>query len=283
MPSASDAAILPEQAVAAGADEAREAHIVVRDMVMAYGSYVLMKDLNFTIRRGDIFVIMGGSGCGKSTLMRQMVGLKQPARGEVLYGGVSFWDASPEAREQLMRRFGVLYQQGALWSSMTLLENVELPLSEYTDLSPAEIRAVASLKLALVGLAGFEDFYPSAISGGMRKRAGLARAMAMDPEVLFFDEPSAGLDPISSRRLDDLILELRDSLGATIVMVTHELPSIFAIANNSVFLDPETKTQLATGDPHELLADPPDPKVEEFLTRGGGEHPGDPTTAVPGR
>jgi phospholipid/cholesterol/gamma-HCH transport system ATP-binding protein len=283
MPSASDAAILPEQAVAAGADEAREAHIVVRDMVMAYGSYVLMKDLNFTIRRGDIFVIMGGSGCGKSTLMRQMVGLKQPARGEVLYRGVSFWDASPEAREQLMRRFGVLYQQGALWSSMTLLENVELPLSEYTDLSPAEIRAVASLKLALVGLAGFEDFYPSAISGGMRKRAGLARAIAMDPEVLFFDEPSAGLDPISSRRLDDLILELRDSLGATIVMVTHELPSIFAIANNSVFLDPETKTQLATGDPHELLADPPDPKVEEFLTRGGGEHPGDLEIAGPGR
>jgi phospholipid/cholesterol/gamma-HCH transport system ATP-binding protein len=278
MRSASDAAPVPAAPVAAA--EA-EAHIVVRDMVMAYGSFVLMKDLNFTIRRGDIFVIMGGSGCGKSTLMRQMVGLKRPARGEVLYGGVSFWDASPEAREQLMRRFGVLYQQGALWSSMTLLENVELPLIEYTDLSPEEIRGIASLKLALVGLAGFEDFYPSAISGGMRKRAGLARAMAMDPEVLFFDEPSAGLDPISSRRLDDLILELRDSLGATIVMVTHELPSIFAIANNSVFLDPETKTQLATGDPHELLADPPDPKVEEFLTRGGGEHPGDAGIAGP--
>jgi phospholipid/cholesterol/gamma-HCH transport system ATP-binding protein len=278
MRSASDAAPVPAAPVAAA--EA-EAHIVVRDMVMAYGSFVLMKDLNFTIRRGDIFVIMGGSGCGKSTLMRQMVGLKRPARGEVLYGGVSFWDAGPEAREQLMRRFGVLYQQGALWSSMTLLENIELPLIEYTDLSPEEIRGIASLKLALVGLAGFEDFYPSAISGGMRKRAGLARAMAMDPEVLFFDEPSAGLDPISSRRLDDLILELRDSLGATIVMVTHELPSIFAIANNSVFLDPETKTQLATGDPHELLADPPDPKVEEFLTRGGGEHPGDAGIAGP--
>jgi phospholipid/cholesterol/gamma-HCH transport system ATP-binding protein len=281
MRSASDAAPVPAVPVAAAAEA--EAHIVVRDMVMAYGSFVLMKDLNFTIRRGDIFVIMGGSGCGKSTLMRQMVGLKPPARGEVLYGGVSFWDAGPEAREQLMRRFGVLYQQGALWSSMTLLENVELPLIEYTDLSPGEIRGIASLKLALVGLAGFEDYYPSAISGGMRKRAGLARAMAMDPEVLFFDEPSAGLDPISSRRLDDLILELRDSLGATIVMVTHELPSIFAIANNSVFLDPETKTQLATGDPHELLADPPDPKVEEFLTRGGGEHPGDAEIAGPGR
>ena len=250
-------------------------------MAMAYGGFVLIKDLNFTIRRGDIFVIMGGSGCGKSTLMRQMIGLKQPARGQVLYGGVSFWDAGPEGREQLMRRFGVLYQQGALWSSMTLLENVALPLSEYTELSPAEIRGVASLKLALVGLAGFEDYYPSAISGGMRKRAGLARAIAMDPEVLFFDEPSAGLDPISSRRLDDLILELRDSLGATIVIVTHELPSIFAIANNSVFLDPETKSQLATGDPHDLLAHPPDPKVEEFLTRGG-EHPDDRQTAEPG-
>jgi phospholipid/cholesterol/gamma-HCH transport system ATP-binding protein len=279
MSSASDAALVPRDAVATGTSGEREAHIVVRDMVMAYGSFVLMKDLNFTIRRGDIFVIMGGSGCGKSTLMRQMVGLKQPARGQVLYGGVSFWDAGPEEREQLMRRFGILYQQGALWSSMTLLENVCLPLSEYTDLSPAEIRGIASLKLALVGLAGFEDFYPSAISGGMRKRAGLARAMAMDPEVLFFDEPSAGLDPISSHRLDDLILELRDSLGATIVMVTHELPSIFAIANNSVFLDPETKNQLATGDPHELLAHPPDPKVEEFLTRGGGEHPDGSETA----
>ncbi len=284
MSSASDAAVAPDHAAAAGAE--RAAHIVVRDMTMAYGSFVLIQNLNFTIRRGDIFVIMGGSGCGKSTLMRQMIGLKAPARGQVLYGGVSFWDAGPEAREQLMRRFGVLYQQGALWSSMSLLENVALPLSEYTDLSPQEIRGVAALKLALVGLAGFEDYYPSAISGGMRKRAGLARAIAMDPEVLFFDEPSAGLDPISSRRLDDLILELRDSLGATIVMVTHELPSIFTVANNSVFLDPETKSQLATGDPKELLAHPPDPKVEEFLTRGGGERPGDPgslATAGPDR
>ena len=243
-------------------------------MVLAYGSFELIRDLNFTIRRGDIFVIMGGSGCGKSTLMRQMIGLKRPARGQVLYDGVSFWDADPDTQEQLMHDFGVLYQSGALWSSMTLAENVALPLGEYTDLDPAAIREVASLKLALVGLAGFEDYYPSEISGGMRKRAGLARAMAMDPKVLFFDEPSAGLDPISSRMLDDLILQLRDSLGATVVMVTHELPSIFAIANNSVFLDPETKSQLATGDPHELLAHPPDPKVERFLTRGGSERPG---------
>ena len=274
MRSASSGAVASEPTVAAPESKAPDAHIVVRDMVMAYGSFVLIRDLNFTIRRSDIFVIMGGSGCGKSTLMRQMIGLKEPARGQVLYNGASFWDADPQRREQLMQRFGVLYQQGALWSSMTLAENIALPLGEYTRLSAAEIREIASLKLALVGLAGFEDYYPSEISGGMRKRAGLARAMAMDPEVLFFDEPSAGLDPISSRRLDDLILELRDSLGATVVMVTHELPSIFAIANNSVFLDPETKSQLATGDPHELLADPPDPKVEEFLTRGGSEGAG---------
>jgi phospholipid/cholesterol/gamma-HCH transport system ATP-binding protein len=168
----------------------------------------------------------------------------------------------------VLRRIGVLYQSGALWSSMTLAENVALPLGEYTDLSPARIREVASLKLALVGLAGFEDFEPSAISGGMRKRAGLARAMALDPDILFFDEPSAGLDPISSHRLDALILELRDSLGATVVMVTHELPSIFAIADNSVFLDAETRTMIAQGHPRTLLAECADPRVHEFLTRG---------------
>ena len=271
MPSASDAPALPQEASASAPD----AHIVVRDMDMAYGSFVLIRDLDFTIRRGDIFIIMGGSGCGKSTLMRQMIGLKRPSRGQVLYDGMSFWDVPLEQREQLMHRFGVLYQSGALWSSMTLAENIALPLGEYTDLGAAEIREIVSLKLALVGLAGFEDYYPSEISGGMRKRAGLARAMALDPEVLFFDEPSAGLDPISSRRLDDLILELRDNLGATVVMVTHELPSIFAIGTNSVFLDPETKSQLASGDPHELLAHPPDPKVEEFLTRGASEREGD--------
>jgi phospholipid/cholesterol/gamma-HCH transport system ATP-binding protein len=280
MPSVSEA---PAPATEPGAAPAPDAHIVVRDMDLAYGSFVLIQGLDFTIRRGDIFVIMGGSGCGKSTLMRQMIGLKPPARGQVLYNGVSFWDAAPEEREQLMHGFGVLYQSGALWSSMTLAENIALPLGEYTDLSATEVREIASLKLALVGLAGFEDYYPSEISGGMRKRAGLARAMALDPEVLFFDEPSAGLDPISSRRLDDLILELRNSLGATVVMVTHELPSIFAIANNSVFLDPETKSQLATGDPHELLAHPPDPKVATFLARGGGEDYDRPNVAAPDR
>src|SRR5204862_5660494 len=174
-----------------------EAHITVRNLDMAYGDFVIQRNLNFTIRRGDIFIIMGGSGCGKSTLLKHLVGLMAPARGEVLFGERDFWKADPADQERIMRRFGILYQSGALWSSMTLAENIGLPLGEYTDLTPAQIREVASLKLALVGLKGFEDFYPSQISGGMQKRAGLARAMALDPGVLFFDEPSAGLDPIS--------------------------------------------------------------------------------------
>jgi phospholipid/cholesterol/gamma-HCH transport system ATP-binding protein len=189
----------------------------------------------------------------------------------VWYDGESFWGGEPDARERMLRRFGVLYQSGALWSSMTLAENVALPLGEYTDLGPADVRDLVVFKLALVGLAGFEDFYPSEISGGMRKRAGLARAMALDPDILFFDEPSAGLDPISSRLLDDLILELRDSLGATVVVVTHELASIFAIGTNSVFLDAETKTMLATGNPRTLLKESSNPTVRRFLTRGESE------------
>jgi phospholipid/cholesterol/gamma-HCH transport system ATP-binding protein len=245
-----------------------DAHVTVRDLDMAYGSFVIQRNLTFTIRRGDIFIIMGGSGCGKSTLLKHLVGLKAPARGTVLFGDQDLWATSPEDQERLMRRFGILYQSGALWSSMTLAENIMLPLGQFTALKPAEIREVASLKLALVGLAGFEDFYPSEISGGMRKRAGLARAMALDPEILFFDEPSAGLDPISSRMLDDLILELRDSLGATIAVVTHELASIFAIGNNSVFLDADTKTMIAQGDPKQLRDECPDPKVRNFLLRG---------------
>jgi phospholipid/cholesterol/gamma-HCH transport system ATP-binding protein len=247
----------------------KQAHITVRDLTMAYGSFVLMRDLSFTVNRGDVFIIMGGSGCGKSTLMKIMLGLKSPAKGQIFYGDTNFWEADPLERENFMQRFGVLYQQGALWSSMTLEENVAIPLEQYTKLSPAEIQELVSLKLSLVGLAGFESFYPSEISGGMRKRAGLARAIALDPEILFFDEPSAGLDPVSSKRLDDLILELRDSLGATVVVVTHELASIFAIGNNSVFLDTETRTMIADGDPKVLLADGKKPKVRYFLTRGG--------------
>jgi phospholipid/cholesterol/gamma-HCH transport system ATP-binding protein len=246
----------------------KDACITVQDLTMAYGSFVIQRNLSFTVNRGDIFIVMGGSGCGKSTLLRHMVGLKEPVSGRVLYDGASLWDSDLPERKNIMRRFGILYQSGALWSSMTLAENVALPLGEYTRLSPAEIKELVSLKLSLVGLAGFEDFYPSEISGGMRKRAALARAMALDPDILFFDEPSAGLDPISARRLDELILELRDSLGATVVVVTHELASIFAIGNNSVFLDAETRTMIAVGDPNRLLQESKDPKIRSFLTRG---------------
>ncbi len=245
-----------------------EPRITVNDLTVSYGSFVVMRDLSFTINRRDIFIVMGGSGCGKSTLMRAMVGLKQPAKGRVFYGDISFWETDPMERERIMRCVGILYQNSALWSSMTLAENVALPLEQYTDLTARQIREIVSLKLSLVGLAGFEDFYPSEISGGMRKRAGLARAMALDPEILFFDEPSAGLDPVSGHLLDELILELRESLGATLVVVTHELASIFAVGNNSIFLDPETKTMIASGDPHKLLAESRDPKVRKFLTRG---------------
>lgn len=243
-------------------------HITVRDLTMAFGSFVLMRDLNFVVNRGDVFIIMGGSGCGKSTLLRHLIGLIEPAKGEIFYDRLNFTRAVPEERERMLRRFGILYQSGALFSSLTLVDNVSLPLGEFTRLTPAQIREVAALKLALVGLRGFEDYYPNQISGGMQKRAGLARAMALDPEVLFFDEPSAGLDPISSRLLDDLILELRDSLGSTIVVVTHELASIFTIGNNSVFLDPETRTIIAQGDPKELRDHCPDLKVRRFLARG---------------
>jgi phospholipid/cholesterol/gamma-HCH transport system ATP-binding protein len=245
-----------------------EAHIVVRDLTMAYGSMVIQRDLTFTVQRGDIFIIMGGSGCGKSTLMQHLIGLQTPAKGEVLYDGQSLWQVEPAERERMMRRFGVLYQSGALWSSMTLAENVGLPLEQYTDLSPSQIRELVALKLALVGLAGFEAYYPSELSGGMQKRVGLARAMALDPDILFFDEPSAGLDPPSSRRLDDLILELRDSLGTTVVVVTHELASIFTIGTNSILLDAETRTLIAQGHPKKLLAESQDPRVHQFLTRG---------------
>ena len=251
--------------------EPTDAHIEVRDLTVAYGDFVIQHDLDFTVRHGDIFIVMGASGCGKSTLLRNMIGLNEPTKGDVLYDGESFTHAEPERRQQMLQRFGVMYQGGALFSSMTLAENVGLPLGEYTTLSDAEIREIASLKLALVGLKGFEDFFPAEVSGGMWKRAAIARAMALDPDVLFFDEPSAGLDPISSRLLDDVIVSLRESLGATIVVVTHELPSIFAIGTNSVFLDIETRTIIAQGPPKELLANTKDPKVRRFLTRGEDE------------
>ena len=248
--------------------QAEAAKIDVRDLTMAYGDFVIQRDLTFEVADGDIFIIMGGSGCGKSTLLRHLVGLKAPAKGRVYYGDTSFWEAPPQEQEKIMRGFGILYQSGALWSSLTLAENVSLPLKEFTSYSTTQVRELVALKLSRVGLAGFEEFYPSEISGGMQKRAGLARAMALDPEILFFAEPSAGLDPVSARRLDDLILELRDSLGATVVIVTHELASIFAIGNNAVFLDPETRTMIATGNPNTLLAECDHPTGRSFLTRG---------------
>jgi phospholipid/cholesterol/gamma-HCH transport system ATP-binding protein len=246
--------------------------ITVSDLTLAYSGAVVMQDLNFTVNERDIFIIMGGSGSGKSTLLRHLVGLHEPARGTISYQGTSagFWEMPPPERERLLRRFGVLYQGSALWSSMTLAENVAMPLQEFAAIDAAEISALASLKLALVGLSGFEDYYPSEISGGMAKRAGLARAMALDPDILFFDEPSAGLDPVSSRRLDELILDLRDALRATIVIVTHELRSIFAIGNDSVFLDGDSKTMIASGNPKQLLAESRDPRVLAFLSGGEG-------------
>ena len=244
-----------------------EAHVEVRQLTMAYGETVIQKDVSFTVARGEIFVIMGDSGGGKSTLLRHMIGLNRPASGEVLYQGEAFWAADEEERQVLKQRFGVLYQSAALWSSMTLAENVALPLVDKRGLPVEEAGEVARLKLALVGLAGFEEHYPSELSGGMRKRAGLARAMALDPSILYLDEPSAGLDPLSSRRLDDLILEQRESAGTTVVLVTHELPSIFALGDNAVFLDGERKAMTAHGKPSELR-ESAEPKVRAFLSRG---------------
>ena len=191
----------------------------IESLTMAYGDYVVMRDLDFSVKRGEIFFIIGGSGCGKSTLLRHMIGLAKPAAGRILYRGEDFSGATEERRLEILREFGILYQGGALWSSMTLSENIALPLTEFSGISEREAAEIADLKLALVGLNGFGGFYPSEISGGMAKRAGLARAIALDPLVLFFDEPSAGLDPVSSHRLDRLILQMRDSLGATVVVV----------------------------------------------------------------
>ena len=190
-----------------------------------------------------------------------------PTKGKVLYSAKSFWDEDEKGQQDIMRRFGVLYQSGALWSSLTVGENVALPLQLYTKLSNQQIQEIVALKLSLVGLEGHEDFFPLGISGGMCKRVSLARAIALDPDIIFFDEPSAGLDPINARILDDLILELRDGLGATIVVITHELASIFAIGNNSVFLDATSKTMIAKGDPKTLLSDSKDLRVIQFLTR----------------
>lgn len=244
------------------------AMIEVKNLTMGYGSYILQQNANFTVNKGDIFIIMGGSGCGKSSMLRVLTGLLPPLKGDVFIDGANIVKASAAQMEEIRKKSGILYQSGALFSSMTLAENIALPLQQYSNYSAAEIKELASLKLSLVGLAGFDDFYPSEISGGMKKRAGLARALALDPEIVYFDEPSAGLDPISSRNLDDLIIEINRSLGTTIVVVTHELASIFAIGTNSIFLDPMSKSILAKGNPHDILKNPPNREVLEFLTRG---------------
>jgi len=242
--------------------------IRVRDLTMAYGDFVVMRDLNFEVRRGEIFIIMGGSGCGKSTLLRHLTGLLQPATGQIFYNDVEFTAAEDKLRNQMLRKFGVMFQGGALWSSLTLAENVAFPLEEFTELPTEIIQETVKLKLALVGLRGYEDFYPAEISGGMCKRASLARAMALDPEILFFDEPSAGLDPVSARRLDELILQLRDSLGTTVVVVTHELASIFAIADRALYLDVATRAVGGLGDPKILREQAANENLRLFLNRG---------------
>ncbi len=252
--------------------EGRPICIRVDGLALGYDRRLVLEDLSFAIHRGDCFIIMGGSGCGKSTVMRCLIGLLPPRRGRVLMGEDSLWEVDAEHRAALMRGNGVMYQSGALWSSMTLAENVALPLEQYTDLTSAQIHELVDYKLALVGLAAYGHYYPSEISGGMRKRAGVARAMALDPEILFFDEPSAGLDPLSGRRLDELLLMLRDSLGTTMVVVTHDLASIFAIGDDAVFLDAEGRTALATGSPGWLRASGPAP-ARAFLTRGEAPSP----------
>ncbi len=249
--------------------------ISVHGLTMNFGSFVVMKDLGFDIAEKDIFAIVGESGCGKSTLLRHLIGLIEPAKGSICYGGESFTAATESERMRFMGRFGVMYQSGALWSSMTLAENIAMPIEEMAGITSREALDLAYYKLALVGLSGFENHYPSQISGGMKKRAGIARAIALDPEIIFLDEPGAGLDPLSSQRLDELILKLRDTLGSTVVMVTHELASIFAIANNSVFLDVHTRTQGATGNPVWLRDHSENENVRLFYNRGKTGNPSD--------
>jgi phospholipid/cholesterol/gamma-HCH transport system ATP-binding protein len=246
----------------------RSCRLEVRNLTVGFGTDVVQRDLDFSIRKGSTFAVMGGSGCGKSTVLKAMIGLLRPASGTVLIDGEDYWAAGDERRTEIRRRFGVMFQAGALWSSMTVGENVALPLQMFTSLDQSAIDTLVDFKLALVGLAGAGGKKPSELSGGMRKRAALARALALDPDILFFDEPSAGLDPITSSRLDDLILELSGGLGATVVMVSHELPSLFAICDDGVFLDRQKKGAIARGSPRHLRDSCDDPTVHAFMQRG---------------
>jgi phospholipid/cholesterol/gamma-HCH transport system ATP-binding protein len=242
--------------------------IEVEHLQAGYDGDVVLQDVSFTVARGEIFFIIGGSGCGKSTLLRHLVGLHPLMKGTVKFFGRPFTLADAASRRAMLKTFGMLFQGGALWSSLTLRQNVALPLEEYTPLSRREINEIATLKLAQVGLAGYEDYFPAEISGGMKKRAGLARALALDPDIVFFDEPSAGLDPVTSRKLDELVLQIRDTFGTTIVVVSHELASIFAIADRVIMLDRGEKGIIAEGHPRELALRSEDPRVTEFLRRG---------------
>jgi len=242
--------------------------IEVAGLTCGYDGTTVLKDVSFTVKRGEIFFVIGGSGCGKSTLLRNLIGLHAPLAGTVKFLGRSFTHADLAARRAMLKTFGVLYQGGALWSSLTLRENVALPLEEYTALSPREIGELATLKLAQVGLTGYEDYYPSEISGGMKKRAGLARALALDPSIVFLDEPSAGLDPVTSRKLDELVLQVRETFGTTLVVVSHELASIFGIADRVIMLDRGEQGIIAEGAPRDLAERSRDPRVSDFLHRG---------------
>lgn len=242
--------------------------IEVAHVQCGYEDKVVLEDVSFSVARGEVFFIIGGSGCGKSTLLRHLVGLNVPKKGTVTFFGQPFSQADAASRRAMLKTFGMLFQGGALWTSLTLRQNVALPLEEYTKLSRHEIDEIATLKLAQVGLAGFEDYFPAEISGGMKKRAGLARALALDPSIVFFDEPSAGLDPITSRKLDELILHVRDTFGTTIVVVSHELASIFGIADRAIMLDREARGIIAEGPPKELARNSRDARVTEFLRRG---------------
>lgn len=242
--------------------------VTVEALTMAFGSNVVQRDLNFEILPGEVLALAGGSGCGKSTLLRHLIGLQQPAKGRVLYGGThDLYAADEDEKTGLLQSFGVMFQAGALWSSMTVGENVMLPMQVLTHMSAEQREQEARFKLALVGLAGSFDAEPATLSGGMRKRAAIARALALDPPLLFLDEPSAGLDPLTSAHLDELILHLRDDLGTTVVMVSHELESIFALADRLLFLDAHTKTMTALGPPRELRQHGPE-EVQRFLRRG---------------
>ncbi len=244
-----------------------ETVIKVKNLNIAYDENVIMHDINFEVKKQDIFMIMGGSGCGKSSLLKVLIGLKSPAKGQVFIQGADFYKSSDKSRKKIMQNCGVLYQNGALFSSMTVGENIALPLQQYTSYSPSAIDELVELKLALVGLHGYKTFYPDELSGGMKKRAALARAMALDPEILYFDEPSSGLDPVSSRLLDELILELNANLKTTIVIISHDIDSILTIGSQAIYLDAATKTLAAQGNPKTWLKNPPTSAIADFFKR----------------